>query len=113
MLLDVHPTARISDKADIEQSTRGTRIVIGAYSVIDSFVKIKPAGGSGDLLIGERVTVNSGCVIYTGNGLVIGNDVAIAANCVLQIVCWLLSTMSFRIKTAPSETKDFSRHAAA
>jgi hypothetical protein len=44
---------------------RGTRIVIGALSSIDSFVKFKPAGGSGDVVIGERTTINSGCVLYT------------------------------------------------
>lgn len=60
---------------------RGSLIVVGAYSVIDSFVKIKPAGGSGNLIIGENVTINSGTVLYTGNGISIGNDVAIAANC--------------------------------
>lgn len=60
---------------------KGSRIVVGAHSVIDSFVKIKPAGGLGDLLIGENVTINSGTVLYTGNGISIGNDVAVAANC--------------------------------
>ena len=81
MTLEFHPTAKISDLADIEDSVLGTVIRIGARSVIDSFVKIKPAGGTGDVEIGENVTVNSGCVIYTGNGLRIGNNVAVAANC--------------------------------
>ena len=39
------------------------------------------AGGSGDLRVGRRCVVNSGCVLYTGNGVTIGDDVAIAANC--------------------------------
>lgn len=86
MPIDIHPEARVSPQADIEDSTRGTRIVLGAGSVIDSFVKVKPAGGAGDVIIGERVTINSGCVIYTGNGLTIGNDVAVAANCVFAPV---------------------------
>jgi virginiamycin A acetyltransferase len=85
-LIEVHPTARISHLADIEASTRGTRIVIGAHSVLDSFVKIKPAGGAGNVVLGARVTINSGCVIYTGNGLEIGDDVSIAANCVFAPV---------------------------
>lgn len=80
-MIDLHPTARISTLADIEDSTRGTRIVIGEQSVLDAFVKIKPAGGSGDLIIGARTVINSGCVLYTGNGIHIGNEVAIAANC--------------------------------
>ncbi len=80
-MIVLDPTARISALADIEDSVRDTKIVIGAGSVIDSFVKIKPAGGIGDLIIGEAVYVNSGCVFYTGNGIRIGNHVAIAANC--------------------------------
>jgi len=81
MTLEIDPTARVSDLADIEDSVRGSVIRIGARSVIDSFVKIKPAGGLGDVVIGENVTLNSGCVIYTGHGLTIGDNVAIAANC--------------------------------
>lgn len=80
-MLHIDPSAKISPLADIEDSTRGSRIVVGAGSVIDSFVKIKPAGGSGDLVLGERVIINSGCVLYTGQGITIGNHVAIAANC--------------------------------
>jgi len=80
-MIQIHPSARISKLADIEDSVRGTKIIIGEDSVIDSFVKIRPAGGIEDLVIGKRVFINSGCVLYTGNGIKIGNDVAIAANC--------------------------------
>jgi len=80
-MIRIHPSARVSPLSEIEESVRGTLIDIGAHSVIDSFVKIKPAGGSGDVVIGEYVVVNSGCVLYTGNGIRIGNHVAIAANC--------------------------------
>jgi len=80
-LLNISDSARISPLADIEDSVRGTHIVVGAHSVIDSFVKVKPAGGGGDVVIGEHVTINSGCVLYTGQGIRIGNHVAIAANC--------------------------------
>ena len=86
MTIEIHPTATVSKHADIEDSVRGTRIVVGEKSVIDSFVKIKPAGGSGDVVIGKRVIINSGCVIYTGNGLTVGDDTAIAANCVFAPV---------------------------
>lgn len=82
-MIDIHPDARISALADIENSVRGTRISVGAHSVIDSFVKIKPAGGCGDVVIGMYTFINSGCVLYTGNGIAIGNHVAIAANCTL------------------------------
>lgn len=80
-MIVLHPTARVSALADIEDSVRGSRIEVGAHSTIDSFVKIKPAGGVGDLLIGEHVTINSGCVLYTGHGIRLGNHVAVAANC--------------------------------
>ena len=84
--LSIHPTAQVSPLADLERSQRGTRIVIGAECRIDSFVKIKPAGGTGDVLIGERCYLNSGCVLYSGNGITMGNDVLIAANCTLAPV---------------------------
>jgi len=80
-MIEIDPTAKVSSLADIEDSTRGTLIRVGAGSMIDSFVKVKPAGGSGDLILGERVYENSGCVFYTGNGITIGDNVLIAANC--------------------------------
>jgi virginiamycin A acetyltransferase len=85
-MITIHPDARISPLADIEDSVRGSRIIIGRFSMIDSFVKIKPTGGTGDLIIGENSSINSGCVLYTGNGIRIGNNVAIAANCTLAPV---------------------------
>jgi len=80
-MISIAATARVSALADIEDSVRGTRIVIGEHSSIDAFVKIKPAGGRGDLVVGARTAINSGCVFYTGNGVTIGDDCAIAANC--------------------------------
>jgi acetyltransferase-like isoleucine patch superfamily enzyme len=82
-MLRIDPTARISPLADIEESVRGTLIEIGARTMVDSFVKIKPAGGAGDVVIGADCAINSGTVIYTGHGLRIGDGVAIAANCTL------------------------------
>ena len=86
MPIQIDPSARISPHADIEESQFGTIIRVGANSVIDSFVKIKPVGGRGDVLIGSHSVVNSGCVIYSGNGVTIGDNVAIAANCVFAPV---------------------------
>ncbi|WP_367848652.1 DapH/DapD/GlmU-related protein [Rhodoferax sp. WC2427] len=80
-MITIHPQAQVSHLADIEDSVRGTRIDIGAHTVVDSFVKFKPAGGTGDVVVGEWCVINSGCVLYTGNGIHIGNQVAIAANC--------------------------------
>jgi virginiamycin A acetyltransferase len=86
MSLKIHHTAKVATFADIEESIRGTHIAIGEHSVIDSFVKFKPAGGNGNILIGKHVVINSGCVIYSGNGVVIGDYTVIAANCVIAPV---------------------------
>ena len=80
-MLMISKSAHISPLADIEDSSRGSRIVIEDGVVIDAFVKIKPAGGSGDVVIGRNSVINSGCVIYSGNGVRIGANVAVAANC--------------------------------
>jgi virginiamycin A acetyltransferase len=80
-MLVISPDARVSPLADIEDSVRGSRIVVEDGAVIDSFVKIKPAGGSGDVVIGSRTVINSGCVLYTGHGIRIGRNVLVAANC--------------------------------
>ena len=82
-MIEIHPTAYVSPLADIEDSVKGSRIVVGPGSYIDAFVKIKAAGGTGDVIIGEQSFINSGCVLYIGNGIRIGNNVSIAANCVL------------------------------
>lgn len=82
-MIDIHPTAFVSPLADIEDSVKGSRIVVGPGSYIDAFVKIKAAGGTGDVVIGEQSFINSGCVLYIGNGITIGDNVSIAANCVL------------------------------
>ena len=77
----IDPSARISPMADLETSQRGSKLVIGAGSMIDSFVKVKFAGGSGDVVIGRNSYINSGTAIYSGNGVRIGNDVLVAAHC--------------------------------
>ena len=85
-MIRIDASARVSPLADIEDSVRGTVIEIGPGAVVDAFVKIKPAGGTGDVVIGENSVINSGCVLYTGNGITIGDDCAIAANCVFAPV---------------------------
>ena len=82
-MIEIHPTAFVSPLSDIEDSIKGSRVVIGPGSYVDAFVKIKAAGGTGDIVIGERTFINSGCVLYIGNGIRIGDNVSIAANCVL------------------------------
>lgn len=80
MPIEIAPDARVSKFADIEDSVRGTRIVVGSGTMIDSFVKIKPAGGTGDCVIGAGCWINSGCVIYTGNGFSMADRSGLAAN---------------------------------
>jgi virginiamycin A acetyltransferase len=83
---EISITAKISPLCDIETSCKGSKLIIGENSMIDSFVKIKFAGGLGNVIIGENTYINSGTVIYSGNGVIIGNDVLIAANCTLAPV---------------------------
>ena len=76
-----HDSARVSPLSSIDISSRGTHTRIGANSVIDDYVKIKHVGGDGHVEIGENVYLNSFTVIYSGNGVKIGNDVLIGPNC--------------------------------
>jgi virginiamycin A acetyltransferase len=85
-MLVADATARISKLADIDESRLGTRIVVGAHSMIDSFVRIKCAGGTDDVVIGDHCYINSGCVLYSGNGIRMGHHVLVAANCTLAPV---------------------------
>ncbi len=83
---NISEKANISKLSDIETSLKGSKVVVGAGSFIDSFVKIKFSGGVEDVLIGENCYINSGTVIYSGNGVTLGNWVLIAANCTLAPV---------------------------
>jgi acetyltransferase-like isoleucine patch superfamily enzyme len=73
--------SKISKLASIEISKKNTKIMIGAFSVIDDFVKIKCVGGVGDVIIGKYVYINSGTVLYSGNGIDIGDNTLIGPNC--------------------------------
>lgn len=77
----IAPTAVVSPMADLEDSVKGSKLVIGDQCRIDAFVKIKFAGGVGDVIIGSHVYLNSGTVLYSGNGISLGNNVLVAANC--------------------------------
>ena len=85
-MIEIDPTAIVSKLTDIEDSVRGSRVVVMAGARIDSFVKIKMAGGLADVIIGKNVQINSGTVIYSGNGVTIGAGSMIAANCTLAPV---------------------------
>jgi len=100
---EIDESASISPLADIEESVRGSRLTIEAGVVVDSFVKIKFVGGSGDVFIGRGSYINSGTVIYSGNGLRLGEDVLIAANCTIAPV-----NHEYRSKDAHIRTQGFS-----
>lgn len=77
----IDKSVKIGSFASIETSIKGSKLVIGENSVIDDFVKVKFTGGSGDIVIGKKVYINSGCVLYSGNGIKIGDYVLIGPNC--------------------------------
>lgn len=77
---EISVAAKISPLADIERSSRGNKVCIGDNVTIDSFVKIKFAGGDGDVVLAASVYLNSGVVIYSGNGVYIGEGTLVAAN---------------------------------
>ncbi len=77
----ISDSAAISPLCNLETSVRGSKLVIGDHCMIDAFVKIKFAGGSGDVRLGQHVYINSGSVIYSGNGVRMDDNVLIAANC--------------------------------
>ncbi|KAI3590823.1 Galactoside O-acetyltransferase [Cupriavidus sp. U2] len=80
---EISALAKVSPLADIESSVRGNMVRVADHVTVDSFVKIKFAGGGGDVEIGAHAYLNSGVVIYSGNGVKIGRGVLIAANTTL------------------------------
>lgn len=85
-LNSISDKAYISKHADIETSSKGSKLHIGDSVFIDSFVKIKFTGGLGNVTIDKNSYINSGCVFYSGNGISIGENVLIAANCTFAAV---------------------------
>jgi virginiamycin A acetyltransferase len=83
---EISNTAKISTFSDIELSSRGSKLIVSDYATIDAFVKIKFVGGTSNIEIGEYSFINSGSVLYSGNGIKIGKNVLIAANCTLAPV---------------------------
>ncbi len=70
----------ISPDARIHPSVRGSKLKIGSHTEIYDFAVVKFVGGSGDILIGEHCYINPNCVLYSGNGITLGNYVLIAPN---------------------------------
>jgi virginiamycin A acetyltransferase len=73
--LDIAPGAEVSPDARIYPSARGSRITIGADSRVAAFAVLRSVGGAGDIEIGERCYVNEFCVLYSGSGITLGDDV--------------------------------------
>ena len=76
--LDIHPEAVIDESVRLYPSVRGTRIVVGARTQIDAFAIIRSVGGTGDVCIGEDSRIGPHCVLYSGNGIRIGDHVLMA-----------------------------------
>jgi virginiamycin A acetyltransferase len=83
---EISNSAKISSLSDIETSSRGSKLIVSDNVTIDAFVKIKFVGGIGNIEIGEDSFLNSHCVLYSGNGIKIGKNVLIAANCIFAPV---------------------------
>jgi acetyltransferase-like isoleucine patch superfamily enzyme len=78
---EIAADARISPLAYVEESRQGSRLIVGNRAFVDAFVAIKFVGGTGDIRIGEESYLNAGTVLYSGNGITLGNYVMVAANC--------------------------------
>lgn len=74
----------ISPDARIHPSVRGTQIVIGDHSQIYDFVCIRAVGGTGDIRMGAHCYINPHCVLYSGNGITMGDYVLLAAGVALM-----------------------------
>lgn len=73
--VEIAPGADVSPDAKIYPSVRGTRIAIGADTCIAAFAVLRSVGGTGDIEIGKRCYVNEFCVLYSGSGISLGDDV--------------------------------------
>jgi virginiamycin A acetyltransferase len=80
---EISDTALISPLAHLVPSVRGTRLVIGARTEVMEFAVLKCVGGTGDIIIGENCYINPHCVLYSGNGIRIGNDVLLAPGTII------------------------------
>lgn len=100
-----HKDAKISALSSIEISNRGTNTIIGAFSVLDDFVKIKHVAGNRDVVIGSKTYINSCTVIYSGNGVIIGDNVLIGPNCSIVPVNHVFERLDIVIREQGYEDK--------
>jgi virginiamycin A acetyltransferase len=78
--INVSPSAFVSPDARIHYSVRGSKLIIGDFTQIYDFAVIRFVGGNGDIIIGDHCYINPHCVLYSGNGIKLGNYVLIAPN---------------------------------
>lgn len=79
--IEIDPSAFVSPDARLHGSVRGTRIVIGAGSQVYDFVVMRAVGGRGDIVIGAHCYINPHCVLYSGNGILLGDYVLVGPHC--------------------------------
>jgi virginiamycin A acetyltransferase len=79
--VEIDPTAFVSPDARLHGSVRGTRIVVGAGSQIYDFVVMRAVGGDGDIVLGAHCFINPHCVLYSGNGIRLGDYVLVGPHC--------------------------------
>jgi virginiamycin A acetyltransferase len=95
---EIDAAAVISPLAHLLPSVRGTRMVIGAKTQVMEFVVIKCVGGGGDIVIGENCYINPHCVLYSGNGIRLGNDVLLAPGVIIAPANHALSRRDIPIR---------------
>lgn len=78
--VEIDATAVVSPDARLHGSVRGTRIVVGAQCRIYDFVVMRAVGGAGDIVLGAHCYINAHCVLYSGNGIVLGDYVLVGPN---------------------------------
>jgi virginiamycin A acetyltransferase len=93
----------ISPDARIHPSIRGSRITIGDFSQIYDFVCIRAVGGIGDITIGAHCYINPSCVMYSGNGITLGDYVLLAPGVML-----LPSNHAYASRDLPIRHQGFS-----
>jgi len=74
----------LSSTARIHGSTRGSKIIVGNGCEIYDNVVIRCVGGNGDIVMGDFCYINPGAVLYSGNGIRMGNFVLVAAGAMIM-----------------------------
>ena len=92
---------KISPRAEVELSPR---LNIGRGAVISSFVKVKAT--SGDLCIGERVSIATGCFLSAGKGgLTLGDHTMLGPNTSVIANDYSYQTLDVPIARQPKTSK--------